>query len=69
METATFFTDPESFRSWLDAHHDKINELWVGYYKKATNLSSIKPKSSDFDNQPFIMAQALNIILKPTFLL
>jgi len=31
------------------------------------NLSSINPKSSDFDNQSFIMAQALNIILNPHF--
>jgi len=48
METATFFTDPESFRSWLGAHHDKTDELWVGYYKKATKTPSITwPESVD----------------------
>ncbi|MCP4122478.1 MAG: bacteriocin-protection protein [Bacteroidetes bacterium] len=48
METATFFTTPELFRNWLDAHHDKSNELWVGYYKIATKIPSITwPESVD----------------------
>lgn len=31
-----FFETPEDFRRWLDRHHDREDELWVGYYKKAT---------------------------------
>jgi len=33
------------------------------------NLSSINPKSSEYDNTSFIIAQAIKIIIKPTFLL
>lgn len=31
---ATFFTGPEEFRAWLDAHHETTSELWMGLYKK-----------------------------------
>ena len=36
-----FFTTPKDFRQWLKDHHDKENELWVGFYKKATGLPSM----------------------------
>jgi uncharacterized protein YdeI (YjbR/CyaY-like superfamily) len=31
---ATFFSSPEEFRAWLEAHHDSATELWMGLYKK-----------------------------------
>ena len=44
----TFFPTPEDFRKWLAENHDQHNELWVGYYKKATKLPSITwPESVD----------------------
>lgn len=43
-----FFTTPSDFRNWLDKHHDRESELWVGYYKKATGIPSITwPESVD----------------------
>lgn len=30
---AVFFSGPEEFRSWLDAHHDSADELWMGLFK------------------------------------
>jgi uncharacterized protein YdeI (YjbR/CyaY-like superfamily) len=38
---ATFFSTPDEFRAWLEAHHDIESELWVGYYKKATGKPSM----------------------------
>ena len=37
----TFFSNPESFRKWLEMHHDKETELFVGYYKVKTGKPSI----------------------------
>jgi len=37
----TFFTNRSEFRQWLSKNHDSANELWVGYYKKATGLPSM----------------------------
>jgi len=37
-----FFPFPEAFRAWLQKHHDKEQELWVGFHKK----SSAKPSST-----------------------
>jgi uncharacterized protein YdeI (YjbR/CyaY-like superfamily) len=31
-----FFRAPRDFRRWLGEHHATHDELWVGYYKKAT---------------------------------
>jgi uncharacterized protein YdeI (YjbR/CyaY-like superfamily) len=43
-----FFAGPPAFRRWLQANHDKVDELWVGYHKKATGLPSITwPESVD----------------------
>ena len=40
MEDATphFFPTPEDLRAWFEANHDKVDVMWVGYYKKATKL-------------------------------
>jgi len=43
-----FFTNQSEFRKWLSKNHDKAEELWVGYYKKVTNIPSITwPESVD----------------------
>lgn len=36
-----YFPDAEAFRAWLQEHHDRVDELWVGYYKKATGKPSM----------------------------
>jgi len=38
---AKFFKTQEAFKNWLAEHYDTVNELWVGYYKKATKKASI----------------------------
>ena len=37
----TFFATPSEFRDWLAEHHDKSQELWVGFYKKGSGRPSI----------------------------
>jgi uncharacterized protein YdeI (YjbR/CyaY-like superfamily) len=37
----TFFATPAKFRAWLEAHHDKAPELWVGLYKRSSGRPSI----------------------------
>src|SRR5438105_15317253 len=37
----SFFPSPAPWRRWLAAHHDKKNELWVGFYKRASGMPSI----------------------------
>jgi len=37
----TFFPTPADFRAWLEAHHETAEQLWVGYYKKATKRQSV----------------------------
>ena len=37
----TFFDSPPKFRAWLLRNHDNHDELWVGYYKKASGIPSI----------------------------
>lgn len=45
---ATFFPTPSDLRHWLSEHHDEADELWVGYYKKATGKPSMTwPESVD----------------------
>jgi len=36
-----FFASPSDFRKWLEANHDKAQELWVGFYKKDSGKPSI----------------------------
>lgn len=44
----THFAAPEDFRAWLTQHHAKRDELWVGYWKKATGRPSMTwPESVD----------------------
>ena len=47
-EDLLFFPTPAHLRAWFAAHHDRRDELWVGYYKKATGLPSVTwPESVD----------------------
>lgn len=36
-----FFESRDEFRTWLEAHHDTAEELWVGYYKADAERSGI----------------------------
>jgi len=36
-----FFDAPGAFARWLRRHHQKADELWVGYYKRATGRPSL----------------------------
>ena len=36
-----FFPFPEAFRAWLQKHHAKEQELWVGFHKKGSGRPSI----------------------------
>ncbi|HSL77794.1 MAG TPA: YdeI/OmpD-associated family protein [Candidatus Limnocylindrales bacterium] len=36
-----FFASPGELRDWFDANHDTADELWLGYYKKATGRPTI----------------------------
>ena len=36
-----FFSTPEDLRAWFEANHDKVDVMWVGYYKKATKLPTV----------------------------
>ena len=43
-----FFTTPSQFRAWLEIHHQKRAELWVGFYKRGSGMPSITwPESVD----------------------
>ncbi len=43
-----FFRSASAFRKWLETHHATSQELWVGYYKKASEKASITwPESVD----------------------
>ncbi len=37
----THFSSGAVFRDWLTEHHSERDELWVGYWKKATGLPSM----------------------------
>jgi uncharacterized protein YdeI (YjbR/CyaY-like superfamily) len=44
----TFFRTASDFREWLASNHDKVNELWVGFYKKKSDEVGIKyPEAVD----------------------
>lgn len=43
-----FFAAPSQWRAWLDKHHAKKQELWVGFYKRDSGRPSITwPESVD----------------------
>jgi uncharacterized protein YdeI (YjbR/CyaY-like superfamily) len=36
-----FFATPEELRDWFDANHETADDLWLGYYRKATGRPSV----------------------------
>src|SRR5712691_3989523 len=36
-----FFPTPSDFRAWFESHHDKFQELFVGFHKKSSGKPSI----------------------------
>jgi uncharacterized protein YdeI (YjbR/CyaY-like superfamily) len=36
-----FFASPAELRAWFEENHDRAQELWVGFHKKATGRPSI----------------------------
>ena len=41
-----FFSSQADFRKWLEKHHGKVDELWLGYYKKASGKGGIVYKQA-----------------------
>ena len=37
----TFFQSASDFRKWLASNHDKVHELWVGFYKKGSDKGGV----------------------------
>jgi uncharacterized protein YdeI (YjbR/CyaY-like superfamily) len=35
------FSSSAEFREWLESNHDRVPELWLGFYNKRTNMKSI----------------------------
>ncbi len=45
---ACFFPDPAAFGAWLERNHASAEELWVGFWKRATGRPSLTwPESVD----------------------
>jgi uncharacterized protein YdeI (YjbR/CyaY-like superfamily) len=45
---AIYFASPREFREWLERHHERALELWVGFHKKSTGRPSLTwPESVD----------------------
>lgn len=40
-ESPHFFRSAAEYRAWLEKHHDRATELWIGYWKKATGKPSL----------------------------
>lgn len=36
-----FFSSPARLRAWFERNHDKVRELWIGYYKKASGKGGV----------------------------
>src|SRR5437879_12964310 len=46
--TPRVFANPSEFRRWLEKHHHKARELWVGFYKRGSGRPSLTwPESVD----------------------
>lgn len=35
------FPDASAFRAWLAENHDRVDELWIGFYRKATGREGL----------------------------
>ena len=40
-EDPRVFPNQAAFRRWLEKNHDRVDELWVGFYRKATGKSAM----------------------------
>lgn len=40
-ENVIFFASPAELRAWFEANHETAPDLWVGYHRKHTGMSSI----------------------------
>ena len=46
--TPRFFASAAELRAWFREHHDRLDDQWVGYFKKGTGIPSIDwPESVD----------------------
>jgi len=36
-----FFKSASEFRKWLAKQHDKVTELWLGFYKKGSGKATL----------------------------
>ena len=41
MTDAIYFASPEEFRAWLEEHHERATEVWIGYWKKHAGKPSL----------------------------
>lgn len=41
-----FFRTEAAFRKWLEVNHDRKDELWVGFYKKASGKGGLTYKEA-----------------------
>jgi uncharacterized protein YdeI (YjbR/CyaY-like superfamily) len=41
LSDAIYFGSPGEFGAWLERHHERESEVWVGYWKKATGKPSL----------------------------
>jgi len=46
MPEATVFGSSADFRTWLEQHHDRETELWIGYYRKSVAKTSMTYKEA-----------------------
>lgn len=47
-DSPRFFATAAELRAWFERNHDRVTELWVGFYKKGTGLPSVTwPESVD----------------------
>src|SRR4051812_12063261 len=40
--TPVFFESASAFRRWLEQHHGRATELWVGFYRKHSTQQGIR---------------------------
>jgi uncharacterized protein YdeI (YjbR/CyaY-like superfamily) len=40
-EQVSVFRDQAAFRKWLEANHDSVPDLWVGYYRKGSGKTAM----------------------------
>jgi uncharacterized protein YdeI (YjbR/CyaY-like superfamily) len=38
---AIYFDSPAALRAWFEANHETADELWIGYYRKATGRPTV----------------------------